>query len=67
MTHSQSIQDFSPAERIRRSFFADRLAFSGFILIILMLCAAVFAPFLANGLPLLVASGSILAVSVRYY
>lgn len=57
MTHSQSIQDFSPAERIRRSFFADRLAFSGFILIILMLCAAVFAPFLANGLPLLVADG----------
>ena len=57
MTHSQSIQDFSPAERIRRSFFADRLAFSGFILIILMLCAAVFAPFLANGLPLVVADG----------
>lgn len=54
MESSQGIRNFSPAERIRREFFSDRAAFAGFLLILLMLCGAVFAPLLANGLPLLV-------------
>ncbi len=49
-----SIEEDSPAVQIRRRFFSDWTAVTGFILIILMLAVAVFAPLLANRLPLLV-------------
>ena len=49
-----SIEEDSPAVQIRRRFFSDGTAVTGFILIILMLAVAVFAPLLANRLPLLV-------------
>ena len=49
-----SIEEDSPAVQIRRRFFSDWTVVTGFILIILMLAVAVFAPLLANRLPLLV-------------
>lgn len=48
--------DDSPAEQIRRRFFSNRAATAGFILILLMLTIAVFAPLLSNEKPLLVIS-----------
>ena len=58
--YSISIEEDSPAAQVRRRFFSDWTAVAGFILIVLMLAVAVFAPLLANGLPLFVlANGSV--------
>ncbi len=58
--YSLSIEEDSPAAQVRRRFFSDWTAVAGFILIVLMLAVAVFAPLLANGLPLFVlANGSV--------
>ncbi len=56
-----NIEEDSPASQVRRRFFSDWTAVAGFSLIVLMLAVAIFAPLLANSLPLLVVADGALS------
>ena len=52
-----SVREYSFTRTFFRKFFNDRMAVAGFCFVVLLVLTAIYAPFLANGIPLMVING----------